>query len=216
MLDRLIADTLDFVEGEHAKTEWERDPAKLCALWGIRYEVGPRNMARSREDDRAGDLITVTADSYGSRHLFTVAHEMAHILAKRGGYIRLIRHHHASVPDMRRHIELIINYAAGRLLMPATDLQEAWDLYRERPEAVLHLMSLSGASEAAAMRRWAWQDVSAYRAAFVAQGNYIQDVTACRARMPFRRHDRVPELHILHPDVTLTSLGSGRVMGTVI
>ncbi|GGO22008.1 hypothetical protein GCM10008949_08850 [Deinococcus humi] len=215
MLDALIADTLEFIEGEHAETKWERDPVKLCQLWGIRYEIGPRYMARSRDQDRANDLITVTADDYGSRYLFTVAHEMAHILAKRGGYVRLIKHYHASVPDMRRHIELIINYAAGRLLMPAPDLLEAWELYRDRPDAVLHLMKLSGASEPAAMRRWTWQDVTAYRGAFTATENYIQDVTACRAKVPFRRHDRVPELHILHPDVSLISLGGGRVMGTI-
>jgi hypothetical protein len=53
------------------------------------------------------------------------------------------------------------------------------------------------------------------RAAFVAKGNYIEDATSCQARLPFRAQDRVPELSLAHPDVSLLYLGAGRVMGTV-
>ncbi|SMB89109.1 ImmA/IrrE family metallo-endopeptidase [Deinococcus hopiensis] len=215
-MDLLISDLLDYIEEQHAATNYERDPVKLAEAWGIRYEVGPRYLARSRDYDMRNDLICVTEEEYGSRHLFSVSHEFVHVLARRGGYIKLIRYYHASVPDMRKHIELIVNYGGGRLLMTAQDLYEATREFGDSPNVILRLMEVSGASEAAAMRRWSWQDIHEYRAAFTAQGNYIQDAVRCRARLPFKRGDRVPEIHIVHPDVNLVYLGDGRVMGTVV
>ena len=211
-MDPLLADYFDYVEAEHAAVDHERRPRELCSALNIGYHVGPRSFAVFHP---AAELIVVRSEDFGSRDLFSVAHEIAHVLAHRGGYDRLIRHYHTGV-DPRRHLEQIINHAAGRLLMPGPELHRVRRVYGETPEAVLALASSSGASAGAAMRRWAWQDVSEYRAAFIAQGNYIEDATACRARLPFRRRERVPELHLADPALSLLRLGAGRVMATVV
>lgn len=212
MLDPILADYFDYVEIEHAAVKYERRPRELCEALGIGYHVGPRNFALFHPE---AELIVVRHEDFESRALFSVAHEVAHILAHRGGYDRLIRHYHTGV-DSRRHLEQIINHAAGRLLIPGPELHRVSRVYGETPEAILALASSSGASAGAAMRRWAWQDVSEYRAAFIAQGNYIEDATACRARLPFRRWERVPELHLADPALNLLYLGTGRVMATVV
>lgn len=212
MLDPILVDYFDYVESEHAAVCYERRPRELCAALGIGYHVGPRSFALFHPE---AELIVVRHEDFGSRELFSVAHEVAHILAHRGGYDRLIRYYHTNV-EPRRHLEQVINHAAGRLLIPAPELGRVRRVYGETPEAILALATSSGASQGAAMRRWAWQDVNEYRAAFVAQGNYIEDATACRARLPFRRWERVPELHLCDPALSLLQLGAGRVMATVI
>lgn len=212
MLDPILADYFDYVETEHAAVGYERRPRELCAALGIGYHVGPRSFALFHPE---AELIVVRHEDFGSRALFSVAHEIAHILAHRGGYDRLIRHHHTGV-EPRRHLERVINHAAGRLLMPEPEVYRVRRVFGETPEAILALATSSGASEGAAMRRWVWQDVNEYRAAFVAQGNYIEDASACRARLPFRRWERVPELQLADPALNLLYLGTGRVMATVV
>ena len=214
MLDPLIADLLACIEDTHAATGYERDPARFCELQGIAYTTGPRSLSRVSRHGDGPDLIIVSHEDYGSRDLFTIAHELAHVIAKREGYIRLIRHHH-QVHDQRRHIELLMNEAGSRLLMPAPDLEAAARAYGDTPRAITHLMALSGASESAAMRRWVRQDFSEPRAAAVIQGGYVADVTRWRARMPLHRWDRVPDVALEHPDLTLHGLGNGRVLATV-
>lgn len=85
----------------------------------------------------------------------------------------------------------------------------------DRRAAVLHLMRLSGASEAAAMRRWVWQDTAASRGVFVTQGNYISDLTACNMRLPFARWERLLVVTLRHPEIAASRVGYGRVMVVV-
>lgn len=210
-MNPLIADYLAYVQYRHSKTGYERDPAKLCAKLGIQYNAGPCNMANYGPPP----MIVVKYEEFGSRRLFTVAHEVAHILMRRGKFHGKILSQHASVYDMKRHTERLADFAAGLILMPEPDVLAARLLYRETPAAVLHLMKLSGASEAAAMRRWAWQDTEASRGVFVAEGNYISDLTACNMRLPVYRWQRVPEVALHHPEVAAMSLGGSRVMGVV-
>ena len=210
MNDR-VASLLDFGADLQAKHDYPRTPAAFARAVNIRLIPG------TEDSSNAGPPAIITYNKrYGLNYRrFTLWHEIAHVLAHRGGYDRLIRHYHTGV-DPRRHLEQIINHAAGRLLMPGPELHRVRRVYGETPEAVLALASSSGASAGAAMRRWAWQDVSEYRAAFIAQGNYIEDATACRARLPFRRRERVPELHLADPALSLLRLGAGRVMATVV
>lgn len=212
MMDPLIADLMAYIEDQHAATGFQRNPRRLCERLDIQYLAGPRHLARSGQ---GGDLIMVAPEDYQSRLLFTVAHEVAHVLMVRGGYRALIQHHHSSVPNMRAHLEKLANHGAGLLLMPSHDLVDARRRHGETPKAVLHLVERCGASEAAAMRRWVWQDVGQARAAFTVQGRYVDDVICCRARLPFVRWDRVPELPLTHPELSVLSLGAGRVLGTV-
>lgn len=207
---------MECIEDEHAQTNFTRDPLTFCQLQGIDYVIGPRSLARaSRYQDDGPDLIVVSPEGYGSRDLFTISHEIAHVIARREGYIKAIKRHHACVPNMRQHIEALMNHAAGLLLMPAPDLRAAYELFGETPRAIAHLAELSGASHGAAMRRWSWQDVAEARGAFLARERLILDVTACRMRMPFKRDDRVPEIHIAHPDISLLALPDGRLLGVV-
>lgn len=213
MLDPLIADLLACIEDTHAATDYERDPIRFCELQNIEYRLGPSNLARV---GRYGgpDIICVQSAQFGSRDLFTVSHEIAHIIAKREGYIRLIRHHHL-VRDMKRHIELLMNEAGARLLMPAPDLYSAAMTFGDKPGAIRHIAELSGASQMAAMRRWVRQDFGEARGAFEIQRGYIYDLVSYRARLPFRKWARVPEVALEHPELMLLSLGGGRVLGTV-
>lgn len=210
-MNPLIADFMHDVQQQHAATRYERHPVKLCEAFDIQYCLGPVSMANLGPPA----MVVVRAEEFGSRRLFTVAHEVAHILMRRGGYHNRILREHASVPDMKRHIEKLADFAAGLLLMPEPDVQEARQLFGETPAAVLHLMRLSGASEGAAMRRWAWQDVTASRGVFVSEYNHISDTSTCNLRLPFNRWERVPEVALHHPEVSALSVGWRRVMGVV-
>ena len=210
-MNPLIADFIDYVQNEHASTRYERHPAQLCEALDIEYCSGPCNMAHFGPPS----MVVVRPEEFGSRLLFTVGHEVAHILMRRGGFHRRILRDHASVPNMKQHVEKLADFAAGLLVMPEPEVREARQLFGETPAAVLHLMSLSGASEAAAMRRWAWQDPTACRGVFVTQGNYISDLSACNMRLPVSRWERVPEVTLQHPEVAASSVGFGRVMGVV-
>lgn len=214
MLDPLIADLLACIEDTHAATKYERDPLRFCQLEGIDYTIGPRSLSRVSRNGDGPDLIIVSHEDYGSRDLFTIAHELSHVIARREGYIRLIKKHH-KVRNMRRHIELLMNEGAARLLMPAPDLYAAAIEYGDTPRAVQHLMTLSGASEAAALRRWVRQDFSESRAAAVFQDGYVADVVRWRARMHLHRWDRVPEVALEHPDLMLYTVAPGRVIATI-
>ena len=76
-------------------------------------------------------------------------------------------------------------------------------------------MTLSGTSEAAALRRWVRQDFCESRATAVFQYGYVADVVRWRARMGLRRWDRVPEVALEHPDLMLLRTGPGRILATV-
>lgn len=117
---------------------------------------------------------------------------------------------------MKRHIELLMNEGAGRLLMPLHDLEAATREHGDTPRAILHLAEVSGASLPVALRRWVRQDWNESRAAFEIEGNYVQDVTAWNARLPFWKWDRVPDVALEHPDLMLLGLGQGRVLGTLV
>lgn len=210
-MNTLIADYMQYVQHRHRDLKYERDPIKACQGLGVNYSAGPR----SASNFGPPAMIVVEYGVYGSRRLFTVAHELAHYFMHEGGFHPRILREHASVPDMKRHIEKLADFAAGLLLMPEPDVLEARQLFGETPGAVLHLMHLSGASEAAAMRRWAWQDITASRGVFVAQGNYISDLSACNMRLPVSRWQRVPEVALQHPEVAALSVGRGRLLGVL-
>ena len=210
-MNPLIADYMQFVKHRHLDLKYERDPIRACKALGINYSAGPRSSCNFGPPA----MIVVEYGLFGSRRLFTVAHELAHFFMHEGGFHSRILRDHASVPNMKQHVEKLADFAAGLLLMPEPDVREARQLFGETPAAVLHLRSLSGASEAAAMRRWAWQDTSASRGVFVTQGNYISDLSACNMRLPVSRWQRVPEVTLQHPEVAASSVGYGRVMGVV-
>lgn len=216
MFDTLTQDIFDCIEEHHAAVDYTRDPLEFCRAEGIDFILGPRSLARTRRNENGPDLIVLSPSDYTPRDLFSIAHEIVHIILAREDYIKLIRHYHLpSLPPAlhRRHIERIIDAGAGRIIMPNQDLALAMQKYRDHPRAIKYLMDQCGASEGAAMRRYAWQDTSEYRAAFTAHENYIQDVTACRARMPFKPRERYPKLYSHDGALTLMSLGGGRVMG---
>lgn len=213
-LDPLIADFFDCLHETHESIQFERDPLNFCQRLDIQYVIGPANLARVARWQSGPDIIVVRREQYTSRDLFTIAHEAAHIIAKREGYIKLIRRHHR-VQDMRRHIERIMDDGAARLLMPLPDLEAAARSYGDSPRAIQHLMALSGASQPAALRRWVRQDFSEPRAAFEIQFNHVQDVAAWNARLPFWIFQRVSEAALEHPDLMLLTLGQGRVLGTI-
>lgn len=213
-LDPLTADLFDCFHETHERIGFERDPMRFCQQLDIQYVIGPANMARVSRWQSGPDLIVVRREQYTSADLFTIAHEAAHIIAKREGYIRLIRKHH-QVSDMRRHIELLMNEGGARLLMPAPDLELAAQEHGDSPRAILCLSDLSGASLPAALRRWVRQDWAEPRAAFEIHQNYVHDVAAWNARLPFWWGERVPEVALEHPDLMLLGLGRGRVLGTI-
>lgn len=210
-MNPLIADYLQYVQQRHADLKFERDPVKVCDALGIHYSAGPRSACNFGPPA----MIVVEYGEFGSRRLFTVAHELGHFFMHEGKFHKQIVREHASVYSIKRHVEKLADFAGSLLLMPEFDVRAARREYGERPEAILHLMKLSGASEAAAMRRWAWQDMEASRGVFVTQGNYISDLTACNMRLPVSRWQRVPEVTLRHPEVAALSLGAGRLMGVV-
>ena len=214
-LDPLTSDLFDCLHETHERIRFERDPLRFCQALDIQYVLGPSNMARVARWQSGPDLIVVRHEQHTSRDLFTIAHEAAHIIAKREGYIRLIKRHHQA-QDMKRHIELLMNEGAGRLLMPLPDLEAATREHGDTPRAILHLAEVSGASLPVALRRWVRQDWNESRAAFEIEGNYVQDVTAWNARLPFWKWDRVPDVALEHPDLMLLGLGQGRVLGTLV
>lgn len=213
-LDPLTADLFDCFHETHERTGFERDPRRFCQLLDIRYVFGPSNMARVARWQSGPDLIVVRGEQYTSTDLFTIAHEAAHIIAKREGYIRLIRKHH-KVSNIKRHIELLMNEGGARLLMPQPDLEAAAREWGDRPQAILHLSDMSGASLPAALRRWVRQDWEEPRAAFEIQRQYVHDASSWNARLPFWTGDRVPEVALKHPDLMLLGLGKGHVLGTI-
>lgn len=217
MLDALTRDIFDCIEEHHAATDYTRDPLEFCKAEGIDFVLGPRSLARTRrKDDDGPDLIVLNPSDYNPRDLFSIAHEIVHIILRREQYLTLIRRYHLpSLPPalQRPHVERLIDAAAGRIIMTTHQLELAMQLHGDHPQAILHLINECGASEGAALRRYAWQDTSEYRAAFTARDSYIQDATACRARLPFKARERYPELHMHGGALTLLSIGDGRTMG---
>jgi len=211
VFDFITSDLLSYVIGELEKTDFERDPILLCEKLEVQRHSGPRHIAYSGEVD----IILVKTEEFGSRLLFDIAHELSHVLIKRGGYDAAIRHYHSSVPNMKQHMEELANYIAGVILMPPHDVYDSQRSTGDSPLTIMKLAELSGASANAAMRRWATQDLSGRRGAFITEGNYIQDMTTCNLWLPFQRFDRVPEIALHHPEVNVLSLGEDRLLGTV-
>jgi len=205
----LIADFMHDVQQQHAATRYERHPIRLCEAFDMQYCLGPVRRANLR----LPAMVVVRAEEFSSRRLFTVSHEVVHILMRRGGYHQRILRENASVPDTKRPIEKLADFTAGLLVMPEPDVREARQLFGETPAAVLYLMRLSGASEGAAMRRWAWQDVTARQGVFVSEYNHTSDTSTCNLRPPFNRWERVLQGALHHPEVSALSVGWRRVMG---
>ena len=98
-LDPLTSDLLDCFHETHQRIGFERDPLKFCQALDIEYVFGPSSMARVAKWQSGPDLIVVRRECHTSSDLFTIAHEACHIIAKREGYIRLIKKYH-QVGDM--------------------------------------------------------------------------------------------------------------------
>jgi len=209
-MDDLIASYLHYVQAEHARTGYETNPHELCKKLDIKYVPGEHNLANAGPPS----IVIINVDQYGSRRLFSSAHEIAHVLMARGGFKKRIKREHACLGlRMKSHIERIADYAAGTLLMPEPILREAWELYGDTPRAIVHVATVSGASMPAAMRRWVMQDLTASRAAFLVHGKYVRDLATCNISLPFERHERLPEPTIRHPGLRVIRYRPGRYVG---
>ncbi|AFZ67539.1 ImmA/IrrE family metallo-endopeptidase [Deinococcus peraridilitoris] len=206
-MDALIADFLNYVQTEHQRTGYETDPQALCRKLNIEYRIGGKNMAYGGDPA----FIYVKRDENGPRRLFNSAHEIIHVLMARGGYKTLIQHEHACLgKKIKEHIEQLVNFGAAQLIMPHPLLTEAHRRFGDTPAAIIYLTTHSGASIEAAMRRWAWQDITERRAAFLTYGSYVHDITSCNYQLPFWLYDRIPEPHVVFEEAKLLCLPDSR------
>ncbi|WP_041230770.1 ImmA/IrrE family metallo-endopeptidase [Deinococcus peraridilitoris] len=188
------------VERRHAEHEFTTDYRALAQRLGVTVVAGRSNQAITTSGER---FIVVDEQVAEQRARFSGLHEIAHHLFEESedGYLRArlkdIFHH--SPEAAKHHEEDLCDAAAALLLMPNHLLQEAVRVHGHSPLTALFLVTRSGASAQAALRRVMWhRDVPSFGVLMNAKGLVLDSVNHGHAKSyPIGRNFLVEEQHAL-------------------
>lgn len=190
MIDPDIHNLLRYTEARVAQVGHHPEMPELAARLG--YTCEPGAMSRL---ERSGRVI-YQADLSESERRADIAHELGHGLMREGQYTNfeeVLRHRHASAPDIDQHIEIMADLQGDLLLMPGEDVASVLAIsgYNARAVWVLHQHMRVRLREA--LRRIVLYDFDRRCAGFVVQGRRITEATSHRCYLPFWRGSRLAE-----------------------
>lgn len=125
-----------------------------------------------------------------------IAHELGHGLMREGlvTFEEVLRHRHASVPDMDQHLEVMADLSGDRVSMPRDEVAAVLNISGVNARAVwvLHQMCQTPLREA--LRRIVHFDDDRRVGGFVLQRRRVVEAASHRWYLPFWRGDEVSSL----------------------
>lgn len=206
-MDNQVASLLDYAARLHACHDHPASPTAFARALGIRLIPG------LDDSSNGGPPAIITYDvRYGlNRRRFTLWHELAHVVMAWHG---IDAEYEAEWGEAAHApLENLANLVAGLFMVPRPVMAQATERYGLTAGTVMHLAQVTKLSEAVCIRRFAFDDLNASRAAALFYGPYVADVATLNYRLPFERYSRVPEPGLIVPDASLRRVRGSRVIG---
>ncbi|MCD0157180.1 ImmA/IrrE family metallo-endopeptidase [Deinococcus sp. 6GRE01] len=193
-MDPIIHDFLQCITANHAATNYEPDMPTLANRLGQQYRRHDYSFY-----DPANRTVYVRHDATAQEARADAAHELTHAIGMTGhpSYEQVIRHYHASVPNIEEHLEELTEHGADRLLMPDALVTAITRHCGLTARAVWELSRFANVTINDALRRIVHANPDTRIGGFYSTGGYVQAAHTLNWWMPFWIGDRIPEPHIL-------------------
>lgn len=204
MIDPDIHAMFEYHRARHADEDFELNMEALAHRFGL--------AARSGESSHLGPdgTVNLRRGLSARERRSHLAHELSHHLSREGrpSYEQVIRHRHASAPDLPAHLEALADHGGDLLTMPDAVVRAVVKVCGVSAVAVWTLHQMCEVPLAEALRRLVHADPDCRRGGYISIGGVVQSASVWRYQLPFWVGDRVPEMN--SPNVSRCSVPGRR------